>query len=184
MEKRINMKKGFTLIEVIVVLVIIAVLAAAAIPTMFYYIDREKENTLFAEAKAVYAAALAVGYEANAAGLEPDDWANPSSLQMDGISDYSGVGKDNFTIIFDSGGNIIYDQIIDAQIINIKFSEDYKFLYFLTRAGLYRVNIEQKIFELAAASGEYDETTDSIVYANDRNIYLSGLLKINAVAVK
>ena len=94
------------------------------------------------------------------------------------------LGANDRILIFDSGGNILYDQIIDAQIINIKFSEDYKFLYFLTRAGLYRVNIEQKIFELAAASGEYDETTDSIVYANDRNIYLSGLLKINAVAVK
>ena len=92
------------------------------------------------------------------------------------------LGTDNRFLIFDGNANILYDNIINAEIMDIKFSEDYKFLYFLTRTGLYKINIEQKTFEFV--TNEYDETTDSIVYANDRNIFLSGLQKINAVEVK
>ena len=89
------------------------------------------------------------------------------------------LGTDNKILIFDGNSNVLYDNIINAEIIDMKFSEDYKFLYFLTRTGLYKINIEQKTFEFVTS--EYDETTNSIVYANDTNIFLSGLLKINAV---
>ena len=39
-------KKGFTLVELIVVLVILAILAALLIPTLTGYIDRAKEKLL------------------------------------------------------------------------------------------------------------------------------------------
>lgn len=35
-------KKGFTLVEIIVVLVILAILAAIAVPTTFGYVDEKK----------------------------------------------------------------------------------------------------------------------------------------------
>jgi len=44
-------KKGFTLIEVIVVLVIIAILAAIAIPSLTGYIDKAKEKAITSEAR-------------------------------------------------------------------------------------------------------------------------------------
>lgn len=46
-------KKGFTLVEIIVVLVIIAILAAIATPLMLGYIDDAKEKQISAEARAV-----------------------------------------------------------------------------------------------------------------------------------
>ncbi len=47
-----NAKKGFTLIEIIVVLVILAILAAAAIPTMNGFIKDAEGKQYIAEARA------------------------------------------------------------------------------------------------------------------------------------
>lgn len=56
----INNKKGFTLIEIIVVLVILAILAAALIPTMIGYVNDARQKTQLATAHAYYVAAKAV----------------------------------------------------------------------------------------------------------------------------
>lgn len=49
-------KKGFTLVEVVVVLVIIAILIAIAVPSVMKYIDDANEAKYLAEARAVYIA--------------------------------------------------------------------------------------------------------------------------------
>ncbi len=55
-----NNKKGFTLIEVIVVLIIIAILAAIAVPAMLKYIDQARDRSLYAETRSMYLAAQSV----------------------------------------------------------------------------------------------------------------------------
>lgn len=57
MAKMRNAKRGFTLVEVLVVMVILAILAAAVIPSMTGYIDKAKNKSVLAEARAVYVAA-------------------------------------------------------------------------------------------------------------------------------
>lgn len=52
-----NDKKGFTLVELIVVLVILAILAALLIPALTGYIDRAKEKQVIAETRQVVMAA-------------------------------------------------------------------------------------------------------------------------------
>ena len=47
-------KKGFTLIEIIVVLVILGILAAIAVPAVMGYIDDAKESKYVAEAHSIY----------------------------------------------------------------------------------------------------------------------------------
>ena len=64
--KRRN-KKGFTLIELIVVLVIMAILAAAAIPAMMGYVNNAKKASYLANCRAVYLAAQSAVTEAKAA---------------------------------------------------------------------------------------------------------------------
>lgn len=51
LKKMKNNKKGFTLVELIVVLVILAILAALLIPALTGYIDKAKEKSIVAETR-------------------------------------------------------------------------------------------------------------------------------------
>jgi len=53
-------KKGFTLVEMIIVMVIMAILAAALIPTMMGFVKDAKNNAHLATARAYYVAAQSV----------------------------------------------------------------------------------------------------------------------------
>ena len=67
-EKLKRSKKGFTLVEIIVVLVIIAILAAIAIPAMTGWIDKANEKTVLAEARTVLLAAQTLASESYGTG--------------------------------------------------------------------------------------------------------------------
>ena len=66
MFKKLKDKKGFTLVELIVVLVILAILAALLVPAMTGYIDKAKEKAIIAETRQVVVAAQTLGDEAYA----------------------------------------------------------------------------------------------------------------------
>ena len=53
-------KKGFTLVELIVVLVILAILAAILVPALLGYIDKAREKQITTNANATYVAAQAL----------------------------------------------------------------------------------------------------------------------------
>lgn len=57
--KRNNRKRGFTLVELIVVLVILAVLAALLVPSLTGYIDKAKKKAVITEARDVWTASQA-----------------------------------------------------------------------------------------------------------------------------
>ena len=57
MFKKLKEKKGFTLVELIVVLVILAILAALLIPALTGYIDKAKRKNIVAETRQVVMAA-------------------------------------------------------------------------------------------------------------------------------
>lgn len=59
-------KKGFTLVEMIIVMVIMAILAAALIPTMMGYVQDAKNSKNLAAARACYVAAQSVATELSA----------------------------------------------------------------------------------------------------------------------
>ena len=60
---RKNNKKGFTLVELIVVLVILAILAALLIPALTGYIDKAKEKQIVAETRQSVMAAQTIADE-------------------------------------------------------------------------------------------------------------------------
>ena len=59
MFKKLKDKKGFTLVELIVVLVILAILAALLVPSLTGYIDRAKKEQLTSQTRMVLMAANA-----------------------------------------------------------------------------------------------------------------------------
>lgn len=66
--QRIHNRKGFTLVEVIVVLVILAILAALLVPKLTGWIDQAKEKSVAGEAHLVLSAAQAYASEQYASG--------------------------------------------------------------------------------------------------------------------
>ena len=71
--KMLSDRKGFTLVELIVVLVILSVLAAMLAPTMTGYIDKAKEKKVEAKLHQVVVAAQALVDEVYALGGEYTD---------------------------------------------------------------------------------------------------------------
>lgn len=64
--KKLKEKKGFTLVELIVVLVILAILAALLIPALTGYIDKAKRKSVVAETRQAVMAAQTLVDEAYA----------------------------------------------------------------------------------------------------------------------
>lgn len=92
-----NNKKGFTLVELIVVLVILAILAALLIPALTGYIDKAREKNIIAETRQIVMASQTLLDEAYAktkkstttitfadAGSESDD-AVVIAITKDGV---------------------------------------------------------------------------------------------------
>jgi|GEM_PF-1695011 len=128
-------------------------------------------------------------YDSSGNSVSTYDFAYRKIQKMSLTSEYAvlvlsekTLGTDDRILIFDVNGDVLYDNIINEEVTDMQFSQDCKLLYYLTRSGLYKIDIEQKTFEFVTT--EYDDTTDNIIYADDKNIFLSGLMKINTVDVK
>lgn len=77
-------KKGFTLVELIVVLVILAILAALLVPALIGYIDKAKEKQIIAEARQAVMAAQTLVDEKYGA-LDADDDVEATDIDEDDI---------------------------------------------------------------------------------------------------
>lgn len=76
-----NRKKGFTLVELIVVLVILAILAALLIPALTGYIDKAKEKQIIAETRSCVMAAQTLADEKY--GKDGGDLDDEDSVKAD-----------------------------------------------------------------------------------------------------
>lgn len=138
---RKNNKKGFTLVELIVVLVILAILAALLIPALTGYIDKAKEKQIVAETRQIVMATQTLLDEAYAARtsetIEIKDGERSSSggsgsadtkkttIYMSDIkelSEVAGLKKVQASAISNDGDVLItFDATNKANIMEVKY---------------------------------------------------------------
>ncbi len=90
--KKLKEKKGFTLVELIVVLVILAILAALLIPALTGYIDKAKKKSIIAETRQAVMATQTLVDEAYA-NLDPGEDASTTITFDKGAGDTVTSGK-------------------------------------------------------------------------------------------
>lgn len=99
-----NRKKGFTLVELIVVLVILAILAALLIPALTGYIDKAKKKQVVAETRqAVMAAQTLADEKYGEDGGDLDGTDNDNKEAVENLADVNGK-VDSFNV---NGGKVI-----------------------------------------------------------------------------
>lgn len=118
---KVKNKKGFTLVELIVVLVILAILAALLVPALTGYIDKTKEKKIVAETRMVVMAVQTVASEVygqlgagsdfcSSTKVNTNDWV--SALGTDGkyITEIKKLAE-----VFDSNPKATFNATATAQ---------------------------------------------------------------------
>lgn len=126
-----NKKKGFTLVELIVVLVILAILAALLIPALTGYIDKAKNKSVIAETRQAVMAAQTVADEAYADDATEGGTTEStmSDTDIDKVAKLAELTKTNIKEIKVTGG----------QVTSLKYQKDKKQCIYTKSTGKYDV---------------------------------------------
>lgn len=132
-----NSKKGFTLVELIVVLVILAILAALLIPSLTGYIKKAKEKQIIAETRQAVMAAQTLTDEIYATGATPKFDAGPGT-----DTDTDTVYADNIQTLAEVKGtitNVTFDNNDKGKIKTLEYKNGKTCTYTAADADPYKV---------------------------------------------
>lgn len=128
-----NKKKGFTLVELIVVLVILAILAALLIPALTGYIDKAKNKSIIAETRQAVMAAQTVADEAYADDATVGGTGSTETAMEDAdiqkVADLAELNKTNIKEI----------KVTAGKVTSLKYQKDKKQCVYTKSTGKYDV---------------------------------------------
>lgn len=125
-------KKGFTLVELIVVLVILAILAAMLVPALVGYIDRAKKEKEFQAASTVYTAAQALATEAYGKGMTSSE-AEAYAEKVSEIKTLTGIEVKAVDVTM-AGSSDTAIEGFTIQKIKVTFNDGSNYFYTLNAA--------------------------------------------------
>ena len=117
MFKKLKEKKGFTLVELIVVLVILAILAALLIPALTGYIDRAKRKSIVAETRQAVMAAQTISDE---------DYAKDKATDATAKTELSETEITDATKLSEVKGTIKRVTLKDGKVTVLVYNHDKK----------------------------------------------------------
>ena len=124
MFKKLKEKKGFTLVELIVVLVILAILAALLIPALTGYIDKAKEKSITAETRsAVMAAQTLVDEKYGTLALDTTDQI---TYDQDGTAGDLVLTEAEITKLAEVSGKITSVTIVGGKVTALTYTNSGK----------------------------------------------------------
>ena len=107
-------KKGFTLVELIVVLVILAILAALLVPALTGYIDKARKESIVAETRSVVMAAQTVVSEKYGKEMKNVELTDEDNAEIKKLSEVP--DEASFTVKVNNANNAEYNGVVSEVV--------------------------------------------------------------------
>ena len=124
LKKLKNDKKGFTLVELIVVLVILAILAALLVPALTGYIDKAKEKSIIAETRSVVMAMQTLSdeeYGKAAVGADTVKYGSQYTTTTTTADGKTYIGSTNIKTLAEVNGTITSATITNGKVTAVTY---------------------------------------------------------------
>lgn len=150
MFKKLKDKKGFTLVELIVVLVILAILAALLVPALTGYIDKANKSKIVSECRQIVVAAQTEVSEAYGKGTLKYDETASMVANIKKLAEAKSDWTANITVLKTTDAT---NNVVAGTVIKVQFSDG-------TNSCTYKWNATNSEFEYVVDTPAVDVDDD------------------------